>query len=51
MLRVEDVVMEGLVEEVERGFAALRNDVMSQLLFISLHGDDVDANIQSLGQS
>ncbi len=46
--RVENVIMRRLVQEVQGGFSTLRNDVVSQLLFIALHGDDVDADIQGL---
>lgn len=48
---VENVIVWCLVEEVQRGFSTLWNDVVSQLLFITLHRDDVYANVQGLRQS
>lgn len=46
--RIENVIVWRLVKEVNRRFSALWNDVVSQLLHVALHGDNVDADIQGL---
>lgn len=43
--------MRCVVEEMQGWVPIFWNDVVSQLLFITFHRDDVDGDVQSLGQS